>query len=288
MKSYAGASLALILSGYISDQFSLAGVQLKFSAVKEATGGLTIPANGVGGSWIIKLPSSKFNGVPENEYAMMELARSIGIDVPETKLISINQISGLPDNIEAFGDYVFAIKRFDRMDNGDRIHIEDFAQIFGVYPENKYMSGNYRKIAEVIWIETGEKGITEFIRRLIFNVLIGNADMHLKNWSLIYPDRINAKLAPAYDFMSTLPYMPDDKLALNFMKSKAFDTVNIDQIKRFAAKVYLPEKIIVETVLESVELFNEVWHSENDLPIDKKTKKVINEHLKMLPLWKST
>ncbi len=53
-------------------RFSLAGVQLKFSAIQNATGGVTIPAEGVGGSWIVKLPSMKFEGVPENEFAMME------------------------------------------------------------------------------------------------------------------------------------------------------------------------------------------------------------------------
>src|SRR5262249_18281206 len=54
-------------------RFSLAGVQLKFSAVMEASGGLTIPAHGVGGSWIVKLPSTQYPSVAENEYAMLEL-----------------------------------------------------------------------------------------------------------------------------------------------------------------------------------------------------------------------
>src|SRR6266478_1733952 len=60
-------------------RFSLAGVQLKFSAVKSAAGGLTVPADGVGGSWIVKLPSTKHPDIPENEFAMMELARRVGI-----------------------------------------------------------------------------------------------------------------------------------------------------------------------------------------------------------------
>ena len=60
-------------------RFSLAGVQLKFSAVMEASGGLTVPAGGMGGSWIVKLPSARFAAVPENEFAMLELARRAGI-----------------------------------------------------------------------------------------------------------------------------------------------------------------------------------------------------------------
>jgi serine/threonine-protein kinase HipA len=61
-------------------RFSLAGVQLKFSAVMEASGGLTIPAGGMGGSWIVKLPSNRFASVPENEYTMLALARAVGRD----------------------------------------------------------------------------------------------------------------------------------------------------------------------------------------------------------------
>jgi HipA-like protein len=64
-------------------RFSLAGVQLKFSALEKAKGGLTVPATGVGGSWIVKLPSTRFPGVSENEFSMMTLARSVGIDVPD-------------------------------------------------------------------------------------------------------------------------------------------------------------------------------------------------------------
>ena len=193
--------------------FSLAGVQLKFSAVKNARGGLTIPVDGVGGSWIVKLPSTQFPRVPENEFAMMELARRVGISVPDTALVPINEISGLPSGINVVGSNAYAVKRFDRAANNTRVHIEDFAQVFAVYPERKYDRASYRNIAEVIWTEMGEAGIVEFLRRLVFNTLIGNADMHLKNWSLIYADRRRAALAPAYDFVSTIAYLPDDGLA---------------------------------------------------------------------------
>lgn len=185
-------------------RFSLAGMQLKFSAVQRATGGLTIPADGVGGSWIVKLPSTKFEGVPENEFAMMALARRIGIDVPETRLLPVRDIQGLPKGIELHGDRVFAIRRFDRAADGTRIHIEDFAQVFGVYPERKYERASYRNIARVVWIEVGETGLVELIRRLVFNALIGNADMHLKNWSFVHPVGDAPRLAPAYDFVSTI------------------------------------------------------------------------------------
>ena len=267
-------------------RFSLAGVQLKFSAVKEASGGLTIPVHGVGGSWIVKLPSTRFPGIPENEFAMMSLAKRVGIDVPEIELIPIEGISGLPEGIDRASPNAFAIRRFDRMANGERVHIEDFAQVFGVYPDRKYEKASYRNIAEVIWTEMGEGGIAEFIRRFVFNALIGNADMHLKNWSLIYPDRRTAALAPAYDFVSTIPYLKDDSLALNFVDSKAFESLTTDQFARFAAKAKLPEKLVLDTLRESVESFAEVWHTPQERPLSADIRKAIDDHLRTLPIWR--
>jgi serine/threonine-protein kinase HipA len=136
----------------------------------------------------VKLPSARFVGIPENEYAMMTLARKLGMDIPEIKLVPLEQIVNLPQNLESLKGPALAVKRFDRTPDGS-VHIEDFAQVFGVYPDQKYEMGSYKNIAEVIGIETGETGIAEFIRRLVFNTLVGNADMHLKNWSLIYPDK---------------------------------------------------------------------------------------------------
>ena len=75
-------------------RFSLAGVQLKFSAVMEASGGLTIPAGGMGGSWIVKLPSARFAAVPENEFAMLDLARRAGIAVPDNRLVDSGEYQG--------------------------------------------------------------------------------------------------------------------------------------------------------------------------------------------------
>ncbi len=267
-------------------RFSLAGVQLKFSALKSARGGLTIPANGVGGSWIVKLPSTAHAGVPENEFAMMELARRVGIEVPETALVPVEKIAGLPDGIGNTGAKAFIIKRFDRLDNGTRVHIEDFAQIFGFYPDKKYSGTNYDAIASVLAAETGDAGVTEFIRRFTFNALIGNGDMHLKNWSVIYPDKRKAGLSPAYDFVSTLTYVPNEKLALNFAGSKAFTDLSYDQFERFAAKAKLSASLVKETARATVDRFKTVWGKADDLSIEKPIKDAIDAHLKTLPIAK--
>ena len=268
-------------------RFSLAGVQLKFSAVQHATGGLTIPANGMGGSWIVKLPSSNFDGVPENEYSMMELARKIGMDVPETQLLNIGDIENIPNGIRQFGDSAFAIKRFDRINGGGSVHIEDFAQVFGVYPSDKYMKASMRNIAEVIGIEGQEEDIAEFTRRLVFNTLIGNADMHLKNWSLIYSDKRSASIAPAYDFVSTIPYIADKEAALKVSRSKKFTDFTMDELSHLAAKARLPEKLVLDTAEETVSLFHEIWQKEkNNLALSRGVIEAIEQHLDTLPIAK--
>ena len=266
-------------------RFSIAGVQLKFSAVNNATGGLTIPVQGVGGLWIVKLPSTKFEGVPENEYSMMLLAREIGIEVPDIKLIETKMISGLPSGMAEVKGPAFAIKRFDRDNENNGIHIEDFAQVFGVFPEAKYQKASYRNIAEVISAEVGEAGVVEFLRRIIFNALIGNADTHLKNWSLIYPDRRIPALAPAYDFVSTIPYPVDGRMALNFGKSKKMTDITEDTVVYFANKAKLPAKLMLDTAHETIERFRTVWPKfKADLPMHNEVKEAIEKHIQTLPI----
>ena len=268
-------------------RFSLAGVQLKFSAVEAARGELTIPVHGVGGSWIVKLPSREFESVPENEFAMMTLARLIGMDVPALQLIDLDAIGNLPQGIGALNGQALAIERFDRLEDGTLVHIEDFAQIFGVYPENKYKKASASNIANVIGAEGSDVDTAELIRRLTYNVLIGNADMHLKNWSLIYPDKRRAALAPAYDFVSTIPYIADDKAALNFSRTKRFDQFSEDELSHLAAKARLSGKLVLDTARETVALFHQYWNSEKaHLPLVDTVIDAVEKHLETVPIAK--
>lgn len=269
-------------------RFSLAGVQLKFSALLEARGGLTIPASGQGGNWIIKLPSREFEDVPENEFSMMSLAAMVGINVPSVRLVDIGEIEGLPEDIGLGVDFfrrkAFAIERFDRAADGSRIHIEDFAQVFGLYPEDKYRSASLRRIAQIIGIEAGNADVAEFVRRLTFNVLIGNADMHLKNWSLIYRDQKTPSLAPAYDFVSTIPYIRDENFALKFSRTSRFAGFGADELAHLAAKAELPEKLVLDTARETAERFHEAWRQEGpNLPVGQTVRNGLAAHLAGLP-----
>lgn len=267
-------------------RFSLAGVQLKFSALRNEgkNGGLTIPAEGVGGSWIVKLPSERFAGVPENEFSMMTLASHLGMDVPEVQLLDLAAIDGLPEGIGTLSGPALAVRRFDRSEQGP-VHIEDFAQVFGIWPDDKYRKASARNIATVLGVETDEVSIAEFIRRLVFNTLIGNADMHVKNWSLIYPDRRKPALAPAYDFLSTIPYIKDEFAAIKYARTKRMSELSLDELEYLAAKARLPEKLVRDTAVETVARFRDLWATEKgQLPLGKNVIEAVDTHLTTLAL----
>ena len=266
-------------------RFSLAGVQLKFSAIANALGGFTIPVSGAGGSWIAKLPSGRFEGVPENEFSMMKLAAMTGIHVPPIELIEIDAIGNVPADIALFGNNAFIIKRFDRLPDGGRVHIEDFAQVIGVYPEKKYKNATMRNIARVIAAEGSTEDINEFVRRLTFSMIIGNGDMHLKNWSLIYPDRRNVSLAPAYDFVSTIQYNPDESTGLKISRSKSFSDFSVDELTHFAIKAAIPKKMVLDTAKETITAFRDVWAREaRNLPMSKMVHDAIASHMTIVPI----
>jgi serine/threonine-protein kinase HipA len=261
-------------------RFSLAGVQLKFSALKNQgkRGGLTIPVGGEGGEWIVKLPSTNYPNVPENEFATMRLASLVGIDVPEIELLPLNSIEGLPEGIDQLGETAFAIRRFDRSSQG-RIHMEDFAQIFRVYPDDKYDSASYRNILTVLADATDEESIDQFVRRLTFCVLIGNGDMHLKNWSLIYPDGRHPILSPAYDLLSTVAYLPGELSALKFRRSKDWREFNEETLVRMADKARVAATPVLRAARETIERFDAAWAQEKaNLPLTQRLTDAIEKH----------
>jgi serine/threonine-protein kinase HipA len=267
-------------------RFSLAGVQLKFSAITKTSGGLTIPAKGVGGSWIVKLPSERYGGVPRNEYSMMTLASKLRMNVPRVKLVDIREIENFPSGLGQLREYeAVAVERFDRLPDGTHVHMEDFAQVFDLYPPNKYKKASSMNIARVLGIETPQEDMQEFIRRLVFNALIGNSDMHVKNWSLIYPDRRRPRLSPAYDFLSTTAYIPDETSALKFSRSKYYKDLTLDELTHMADRANLPEQPVLDAAKETVQHFHEVWSQErSNLPLSQDVIQAVERQLILVPL----
>lgn len=201
-------------------RFSLAGVQLKFSAVREPGDRFTLPFHGRGGRWILKFGSQDYPRLPENEHWTMQWAARSGLIVPRNELVEATSIAGLDPRFDELGRYVFVVERYDRVGDDCRIHQEDFAQVRGVLPEQKYGGASYEALARFVGDLCGPEDLLEFVKRLVFSILSGNTDMHLKNWSLIYPDQRTARLAPAYDLVFVRQYIPNDELALPLAKER--------------------------------------------------------------------
>lgn len=232
-------------------RFSLAGVQLKFSAQWSDKHHLTIPAKGVGGDWIVKLPSPIYSYVPENEAAMMTLAKAAGIDVADFKLLPMEQLANMPEKINLSESQFLAVRRFDRLD-GKKIHMEDFCQILNLYPDDKYDAANYTTIGRAIYMLGGEPDFNEFLKRIIFSVVIGNGDMHLKNWSLLYANPTEPRLSPAYDFLTTIPYIQGETLALNLSKEKDFSKIRLSHFRALAEKSIGNSSIVSDLVSDMI------------------------------------
>ncbi|TWG55239.1 type II toxin-antitoxin system HipA family toxin [Aminobacter sp. J44] len=244
-------------------RFSLAGVQMKLSVMKNTGkgGGLTVPLGDSDGQYIAKFPSTAFPGVSENEFANLALAEAIGMDVPERELVGKDQFEGIPEEFETLAEgLVLLIRRFDRASGARRIHIEDFAQVFGIYPARKYEGAAYHDIAAALNVAISPIAALEFVRRLTLSVVMGNGDMHLKNWSLIYPgDGNSPALAPIYDMLSTVPYIPADNLALSLGGERAFKALTLSRWKAFANRARLPEPAVLKTVSETVRRIDAHW-----------------------------
>ena len=264
-------------------RFSLAGVQMKLSVIKNTgkRGGITLPVGNADGDYIAKFPSLNLTGLSENEFAMLALCEKLGMDVPERELVDREQFEGIPPefNTQAKGR-VLLVRRFDRSKTG-RVHIEDFAQVFGLQPRLKYTGASSHNIADVLNRAASFEAAIEFVKRLALAAVTGNGDMHLKNWSVIYRgDGRKPELAPVYDVLSTIAYLPNDELALSLGGTKSFKALTQDRWRNFANRARLPEGAVLNAVVETAAAIHDVWPNlpERDV-VPKPVLELIDKHM---------
>lgn len=216
---------------------SLPGAQWKLS-LQERGGALSLPVSGAQGEWIGKFHAESNAAAVRHEYATMTWARASGVSVPEIRWVHAENIHGLPDDVPRGNGDVFLIRRFDRGGAGRRIHAEDFAQILDLPQGAKQFSSDYEAIAAVLAALCPREDVRAFVRQLVFVLLSGNDDAHAKNWSLVYPDGVRARLSPAYDLCPTaLIQQATPKLALrlNGDNRRSFTAVTSASFERLAA-----------------------------------------------------
>ncbi|MFN2355794.1 MAG: type II toxin-antitoxin system HipA family toxin [Desulfopila sp.] len=292
----AGAIPAYVLHGEVDPEsvtltvgegahhFSLAGVQMKFS-MRQQDGRYHINQPGERGEWIVKTPSTLHKSVPLNEFTAMRLAELAGVNIPDIRLVEMDRLEKLPPISLPDERYALAIRRFDRKGQ-ERVHTEDFAQVLAKYPHRKYDSANYEQIAKVLYRYTGSSlaNVQQFARRLLVNILLANGDAHLKNWSLIYPDRVTSELAPAYDIVTTMVYIGDERnFALNLGGSKEWYAATMAHFQAWARKADIPWRAIQPHLADSLEKARTLWpEALTGLQMDEEHKKVLRRHWQSL------
>jgi serine/threonine-protein kinase HipA len=265
-------------------RFSLAGVQMKFSAAGSPDRGLTIPVEGRGGHWIVKLPSQRYPLVPENEHSMMQFARAVGIKTAETGLVATEQIEGLPETFRVKANSLW-VRRFDRTQQNTRIHMEDFNQLYKQFPEQKYDNYSYGNMARDLASIGDLEAVKEFVSRLVFSAAIGNADMHLKNWTLLYEDGRTPKISPAYDFVSTIAYLDDFTMALSVSKEKDVRKFDLELLARFAAQIPVPERQILDAAMQTAERIVNTWPQIREASVmNPEAQERVTKRMQLFPL----
>lgn len=210
---YNETQLAELAKEVIRSQFALTGVQAKLS-LDIVSEGPNAPKRftivGLWGQYILKPQSEYYQMLPELEDLTMHLAALSGIATVPHALITLGN------------SLAYITKRVDRV-KGQKLHMEDMCQLTERLTEDKYR-GSYEQIGKVILKHSLNPGLDliNFYEQVVFSFLTGNADMHLKNFSLLKAVPTGYSLCPAYDMVATELVVADDKeeLALNLNGKK--------------------------------------------------------------------
>jgi serine/threonine-protein kinase HipA len=200
----------------VKSQITLTGVQAKLSlelTPSEKGEAKRFKIVGLWGDYILKPPTKKFSQLPEVEDVTMHLGTIAKIKMVPHSLIRLQS-----------GNLAYITKRIDRI-KGQKLLMEDMCQLTERMTENKY-HGSYEQIAKVLLKHSANPGLdlVNFFEQVLFSFLTGNADMHLKNFSIINTQEQGNVLSPAYDMVATVIVNPADDedlaLTLNAKKKK--------------------------------------------------------------------
>ncbi|WP_246777740.1 HipA domain-containing protein [Rhizobium sp. BG4] len=164
--------------------------------------------------------------------------------------------------------------------------MEDMAQILGALGERKYTMGTGETVLNMIrrFSTDWRADVLEGFRRIVADILIGNGDNHLKNWSFLFPSPGEIRLSPAYDIVPTVLYIPDDQMALQFVNTSNFNTVTFRRFRRAAKFLGLEEDWIEAEISRQVKHAVEVWQTLVPSLLDEKRAVHFLDRLRTLTL----
>lgn len=228
-------------------QFSLAGAQPKTALLFERRR-WGVPSGRIPTTHILKPPTGEWDGHAENEHFTLQLARGLGLIVPNS-------------SVRRFEDEIaIVVERYDRARAGNRwlrIHQEDMCQGLGLHPTRKYESDGgpgVRRIVELLREQSSspDEDIQSFLDAIAFNWLIAGTDAHAKNYSLLLGQNGVVRLAPLYDLASILPYSAVDmskvKLAMKIGGEYRLRSIGLRHWQKLAAELRLNDTKLIDRI----------------------------------------
>ena len=208
---------------------SIAGNVLKFS-MKSRDQRLTLPGSGEYGDRIVKLPPpGEYDALVHNEFYVMSLAKACDIEVPDFDVVHRENVEIAPSDWVTQEEHAFSIAQ-----------------------------SSVEYVMKVAYRNYDLPSLVECVRRTVFNMLCGNDDAHLKNWSLVYPDRRNGVLSPAYDLVCTAVYFdrPQD-MALKLCGKEISADICLDDFRSIADMCRVEREVIEEAVRSMIAEYGE-------------------------------
>ncbi len=273
-----------LMAGREGLRLSLAGSQSKLPILMRDAA-IALPLGNTPSTHIIKPEPERFPGLVATEVFCMMLAKAAGLNVPP---VSIRQVGDKP---------CIVVRRYDRAIGADgsvtRVHQEDFCQALGFPPERKYQQEGGPLLRDCIgllrdWSTVAALDIRDFLDGLIFNVLIGNADAHGRNYSMLYR-RAERRLAPFYDLVCTLAWPELSRTpAMKIGNSDSIETITPVHWRKMAQECsvgwpMLRERIVGLCGKAIDELRNQdLLAATNDLTMARRVAAIIQERASLL------
>jgi serine/threonine-protein kinase HipA len=233
-------------------QFSLAGAQPKTALLVERKR-WGVPSGRIPTTHILKPPTGEWDGHAENEHFSLQLARSLGLIVPNSSVVRFQD------------EIAIVVERYDRARAGNRwvrIHQEDMCQALGLHPTRKYESDGgpgIQRIVELLREQSSspEEDVQSFVDAIAFNWLIAGTDAHAKNYSLLLGQNGVVRLAPLYDLASILPYPSLDtnkvKLAMKIGDEYRLQNIRLRHWKKLATELRLDGATLIDRITAMAE-----------------------------------
>ncbi len=228
-------------------QFSLAGAQPKTALLFERKR-WGVPSGRIPTTHILKPPTGEWDGHAENEHFSLQLARALGLIVPNSSVVRFQD------------EIAIVVERYDRARAGGRwvrIHQEDMCQALGLHPTRKYESDGgpgVQRIVELLREQSSspEEDVQSFLDAVAFNWLIAGTDAHAKNYSLLLGQNGVVRLAPLYDLAGILPYPSVDmskvKLAMKVGGEYRLRNIGLRHWQKLATQLRLDDANLLDRI----------------------------------------